>query len=85
MRNYECPAYKKARSDCLKRDKRCRMPGCSSKKKLQVHHIVKWSEASVLRFELFNLITLCKKCHDSIKDKEYHYAPLFQEIIRGDR
>jgi 5-methylcytosine-specific restriction endonuclease McrA len=83
-RDYDCPFYKEARLACIKRDKkRCQMPGCKAKKKLVVHHIERWSDAPSLRFELFNLVTLCKTCHDSIKDKELHYAPLFRSIISG--
>ena len=25
---------------------------------------------------------LCRECHDSIKDKESHYVPLFQDLVR---
>ena len=84
MRDYDCPVFKRAREACLKRDKkRCQMPGCKAKRKLQVHHIERWSDAHSLRFELFNLVTLCRTCHDSIKNKEHHYATLFRSIING--
>jgi 5-methylcytosine-specific restriction endonuclease McrA len=81
-RNYDDPAYKDWRLKILKRDgKKCRMPGCESKTRLQVHHIRRWASASALRYEPSNGITLCKNCHDSIKGKEHHYEPLFIEII----
>lgn len=80
-RNYDDPVYKSARSNTLKRDKhRCQMPNCGSKQKLNVHHIQKWSAAASLRYELSNLITLCRKCHDSINGKEHIYTSLFMEI-----
>lgn len=83
-RNYDDPAYKQCRKDTLKRDnKRCQMPGCTSKKNLQVHHIKPWSKASSLRYDPSNCITLCRSCHDSIKGKEAHYESLFLEIING--
>ena len=83
-RNYDDPVYKTIRLECLKRDKkRCKMPGCNSKRRLEVHHIVKYSEAASLRFELSNCIVLCHECHKSIKDKEHHYAPLFRSILSG--
>jgi 5-methylcytosine-specific restriction endonuclease McrA len=83
-RSYDCPIFKAARLACLKRDKkRCQMPGCKSKKRIQVHHIERWADSYSLRFELSNLICLCKECHDSIKDKELHYAPLFRSILSG--
>lgn len=83
-RDYQDPAYVAFRKEVLKRDhKKCQMPGCSSKKSLQVHHIRKWSTASALRYEVSNGITLCKWCHSSIKGKETHYEHIFTEIING--
>jgi len=82
MRNYNDPVYKDFRVRVLKRDKfKCKMPGCSSKRDLQVHHISKWSGASSLRYEVSNGITLCKYCHKSITGKETHYEHLFRELI----
>lgn len=82
-RNYEDPVYKRAREQVLKRDKyRCQMPDCNRRKPLNVHHIQTWSKASSLRFEPFNLITLCRKCHDSIKNMEHLYASLFMQIVK---
>lgn len=81
-RNYDDPAYTDFRKAVLKRDKRkCRMPGCNSGNRLQVHHIKKWSVAHSLRYEVTNGITLCKKCHDSIKYHENQYEHLFRMII----
>jgi 5-methylcytosine-specific restriction endonuclease McrA len=81
-RNYDDPVYKRARSNVLKRDEhRCQMPSCGSKKRLNVHHIQPWSKASSLRFDENNLITLCRKCHDSIKDMEHVYAGLLMGIV----
>lgn len=83
-RNYDDPAYEDFRKRVLKRDgRKCMMPGCKSNKKLQVHHIRKWSSASALRYELTNGITLCRNCHDGIKGKEHHYESLFMELING--
>jgi 5-methylcytosine-specific restriction endonuclease McrA len=82
-RNYDDPVYKRARSNVLKRDSyKCQMPSCTKTKRLQVHHVEPWSKASSLRFEEYNLITLCKSCHESIKNKEHLYKPLFMDIIR---
>ena len=83
-RNYADPAYKRFRLQVLKRDKgKCRMPGCKSKRNLNVHHIRTWSNASSLRYEVSNGITLCSSCHRSITGKESHYENLFREIIDG--
>lgn len=83
-RNYNDPAYAQFRKDVIKRDKgKCQMPGCKSKRNLQVHHISKWSGASALRYETSNGITLCRYCHKSITGKETHYEHLFREILNG--
>jgi 5-methylcytosine-specific restriction endonuclease McrA len=82
-RNYQDPAYEDFRKKVLKRDgKKCMMPGCKSKNRLQVHHIKKWANAHALRYEISNGITLCKKCHDSIKYHESQYENLFTTIIQ---
>lgn len=82
-RNYEDPVYKRARQAVLKRDHyKCQMPECKRKKLLNVHHIEPWSKASSLRFETYNLITLCRNCHDSIKNIEHLYVPIFMQIVR---
>lgn len=53
----------------LKRDnKQCQI--CSSREKLQAHHIFKISESPELQFDLGNGIILCKKCHLNILGKE---------------
>jgi len=81
-RDYSDPVYKAARLQVLKRDKRkCQMPGCKCRKKLNVHHIERWADAAWLRYEVFNMITLCKKCHDSINGKESFFIGLFKEIV----
>jgi 5-methylcytosine-specific restriction endonuclease McrA len=82
-RNYNDPVYKRARSKVLKRDgHKCQMPNCGSKYRLNVHHIHPWSSAPSMRFEEYNLITLCRKCHDSIKNQEHLYISLFMSIAR---
>lgn len=84
-RNYNDPVYKRARSRVLKRDgHKCQMPKCGSSSRLNVHHIQTWSSASSLRYEEYNLITLCRKCHDSIKNQEHNYISLFMQIARDN-
>jgi 5-methylcytosine-specific restriction endonuclease McrA len=73
--------YKRFRTEIRKRDKHCKMPGCNAIRLLQVHHILPWACAPYLRYEPRNAITLCKKCHDSIKGKEEHYIELFSRIV----
>ena len=83
-RNYQDPVYKDWRRKVYKRDgRKCQMPGCNSKYKIQAHHIKKWSRAASLRYDIDNGITLCKSCHDSINGVESHYESLFSEIVRN--
>lgn len=81
-RNYEDPVYKQWRIQIFKRDKfKCQMPGCNSSKNLQAHHIIKWSTASSLRYEINNGITLCRFHHNEVNKKEIYYQSIFMEII----
>jgi 5-methylcytosine-specific restriction endonuclease McrA len=83
MRDYDDPVYKKVRSQTLERDNYCcQMPNCKSRKRLNVHHIIPWSKAAYLRFDLNNLITLCYYCHKSIKNQEHNYQSLFISIVK---
>lgn len=83
-RDYNNEEYRKFRLSVLKRDRfKCQMPNCKSKKNLNVHHIKTWANASSLRYEPSNGITLCNHCHKLITGKESHYETLFREIING--
>lgn len=83
-RDYSDPVYKAWRKKVFGRDKfTCQMPGCGRKSTLQAHHIQKWASNPTLRFEVSNGITLCKKCHSSIWQKEEQHAQLFSSIIMG--
>ena len=79
-RNYDDPLYTEFRSKVLARDKRtCQWPHCGSTKRLCVHHIKKWADYHSLRYDKLNGITLCKTCHDRIKDAEdYYILPLLR-------
>ena len=82
-RNYDDPVYAEWRKRVLSRDKyKCQMPRCKNKRRLQVHHIKKWSSASMLRFEMDNGITLCARCHKEVTSNEHLYERLFTEIVR---
>lgn len=80
MRNYDDPTYKKFRRAVLKRDKHtCQM--CKAKKRLQVHHISKWSSSPTLRYDTGNGITLCRNCHTYITGKEVHFEKFLLMIV----
>ena len=81
-RNWNDPVYKNWRKQVYARDKfSCQWPNCGSKKRLNAHHIKKWADNPGLRFNLNNGITLCRKCHDNIKNKEVDYEKLFFKIL----
>ena len=83
-RNYDDPVYKDWRIKVYKRDKfTCQMPRCKTKKGLQAHHIRKWSSASILRYDVQNGITLCRKCHKEITGNEQFYESLFMDILKN--
>lgn len=72
------------RKAILERDKhKCQFPNCRARTKLEIHHIIRWVDAPQLRYEIGNGITLCRKHHKSIKNKENFYIDLFLGIVRG--
>jgi 5-methylcytosine-specific restriction endonuclease McrA len=84
VRDFGDPIYKDWRKKVLRRDSyKCQMPGCKRRgKRMQVHHIQKWSAASSLRYETSNGITLCWDCHKEVNGKEGIYSGLFYGIVQ---
>lgn len=86
-RDYNDPVYKRFRLEVLERDKfTCQM--CNKKgrrARLNVHHVIKWSSASTLRYDIDNGITLCRDCHKDITGKESHYISYFSEKVRRNK
>jgi len=81
-RNFNSPEYSKWRDEVKKRDKHmCQWPGCCSRKRIQVHHIKTWAKYPSMRFVVSNGITLCRKCHDSVKGKEADYESFFFKLL----
>lgn len=82
MRNWDDPEYKKWRYAVRRRDKgKCQYPGCNSRKKLKTHHIQRWADNPILRYEVSNGITLCRFHHDMVWNNEDSYMPVFMAII----
>lgn len=81
-RDFKSPEYSKWREDIKKRDNhQCQWPGCCSRHRIQVHHIKTWANYPGMRFVTANGITLCKKCHDSVRGKEADYETFFLKIL----
>lgn len=82
VRFFKDPLYKSWRKSVYERDNhKCQWPGCNSHKKLNAHHIKKWSDYPSLRFVVDNGITLCYVHHKMIKNLEEIYEAVFFKII----
>lgn len=75
MRDYNDPKYKAWRLAVKRRDKfKCKK--CGSRKKLAAHHIKKWADHPLLRYDVNNGITLCRKCHEMMSGQEEAFEQL---------
>lgn len=73
--------YLLMRNQVLLRDRyQCQMCNATGVK-LECHHVVKWSASSGVRQNKRNLISLCKACHQSIRNKEERYVSIFRARI----
>lgn len=79
------PEAKAWRKRIIKRDKYCQMPDCKSKYRLEAHHIYRWADAPMLRFDDENGITLCSRCHYRIRNNENAFIELFSDIVLAKR
>jgi 5-methylcytosine-specific restriction endonuclease McrA len=74
--------FKEWRSAVFRRDKyKCQMPGCGDSRGIQAHHIRMRSVYPTMSFLVSNGITLCRKCHQSIRQTEENYVALFLSIV----
>jgi hypothetical protein len=86
QRNYQDPEYKKWRQKVYSRDNyTCQWPGCNSKKRLNAHHIRRWSDFPGLRFVVENAITLCYNHHKMISGMENIYESVFYRILQNKK
>lgn len=80
---FNTQSYKNWRNSVFKRDDyTCQL--CSTRDgNITAHHVlpVRDHKNSLLVFDVDNGITLCKKCHDSINNKEYNYVNRFNSLI----
>lgn len=76
--------YKEWKRKVKSRDgHKCQFPGCGVTKRLQAHHIRRWADCPLLRYEPSNGITLCWHHHRFISGEEQRYEPIFRTIING--
>ena len=81
-RNYQDPQYKEWRKKIYARDNhKCQWPNCTNTKKLQAHHIYRWSDFPGLRYHPQNGITICRLHHQFIKDNEDSYREFFTKLL----
>lgn len=82
FRDFRNPLYQQWRKKVYKRDNFvCQWPGCTNSKKLNAHHIKKWSDYPGLRFEEKNGITLCNHHHKAIKNMEEIYEGVLLKLV----
>lgn len=66
----------------VKQRDRHRCTVCGGRGDLQVHHIIPATVCSALRFEVWNGLTLCERCH--ARDDVHRLDPEFwRKMIRG--
>lgn len=65
-----------------KRDgSKCQYPGCKRRHSLQVHHITRWADNPMRRYNPANGIVLCKIHHKQVTGKESAYAVVLRQIV----
>lgn len=79
---YSRSEWQSAARKVRKRDKSCRL--CGGGEGLQIHHIYPISQFPLLALDQGNLIRLCKRCHDKMKNKEMRYAKKLLALVGGD-
>ena len=62
---------------------RCQFPGCRRHRfGIEVHHIIRWNDAPLLRYNPMNGVCLCRFHHKLVTGQEMIYAPLFMQIVQ---
>jgi 5-methylcytosine-specific restriction endonuclease McrA len=80
--DYNSTAYKTWRKSVFERDNyTCQYPKCKRRGYVQAHHIKRWADYPLLRYDLKNGITLCRRCHRKVDKKEEFYERLFYMLL----
>lgn len=81
-RNLHDPLQKEWRKQVKERDNfSCRIADNNCGGKLEVHHILRWSEFPELRYKTNNGITLCHAHHPRARAEEKRLVPTFTELV----
>lgn len=81
-RDLHDPLVKQWRKQVKDRDGwRCRITDVNCDGKLEVHHILRWSDFPELRYQVNNGITLCHAHHPRKRAEEKRLIPTFQELV----
>lgn len=81
-RSLHDPLVKEWRMEVKKRDNfSCRIADNNCGGKLEVHHILRWSEFPELRYKTNNGITLCHAHHPRKVAEEKRLIPTFNELV----
>lgn len=81
-RNLHDPLQKEWRKQVKERDNfSCRIADNNCGGKLEVHHILRWSEFPELRYKTNNGITLCHAHHPRKVAEEKRLVPTFIELV----
>jgi hypothetical protein len=78
------PAYKFWRKSVCDRDNwKCRFDNNDCDGRIEVHHILSYTDFSELRYEVSNGITLCKYHHPRKRTDEKNLINLFKNLIQN--
>lgn len=75
-------AYREWRLNIYKRDGyQCKINNKDCSGRLEVHHILGYTEHKELRYDINNGITLCHFHHPRVRDEEKRLSPYFMELV----
>lgn len=67
----------------LRRDGKCYFCNTTIDKRLDAHHIRRKKLYPKMRYLISNGMSLCRRCHNRIRNREEMYAPLLENAIRS--
>lgn len=83
-RDWDNAEYRKFRRLVRARDySTCQL--CGAKKRIQVHHILRYHDFPQHRYNVDNGICLCETCHRMVNRVEHLYVQTFTEIVQRNK